>query len=112
MRTAAIGMFFTHYITLRESGLWNRNPLELSREDAAVIHFKIANELSGSVYGARLPIQRAEFPILECKRPKNLKFGLNASAILDHFTALLTPHVERRYIAQLSENRQKAFFIT
>lgn len=104
MRTAAIGMFFTHYITLREEGLWNRNPFELSREEAAVVHFKVTNEVSGSVYGARLPIKRTKFPTAECKRSEHMKFGQNASRLLDTFTKLLSPIVERRYTSQLTEN--------
>jgi hypothetical protein len=103
MRSAAIGMFFTHYITLREEGDWNRNPFELSRGDAAVIHFKVTNEVSGSIYGARLPISRMEFPTTECRRPAFVKFGHNASSLLDKFTGLLSPLVERRYISQLTE---------
>lgn len=103
MRTAAIGMFFTHYITLREQGNWNRNPYQLSRDAAAVIHFKISSEVSGSVYGSRLPIEMSTYPIEECKKPAMIKFGLNASRLLDHLTLLLYPHVERRYISQITE---------
>jgi hypothetical protein len=102
MRTAAIGMFFTHYITLREKGPWTREPVKIPRDHAAVLHYKVSSDVTGSVYGATLPIKRYKYP-LNCMRTHHLKAGINASKVLDRLTRYLVPSLERRYVSQVME---------
>lgn len=102
MRTAAIGMFFTHYITLREEGSWSREPVKIPRDHAAVLHYKVPNDITGSVYGSTLPTMRYRYS-RNCPRPHHIKAGINATKILDRLTRYLVPSLERRYISQIME---------
>ncbi len=110
MRTKAIGMFFTHYITLRENTFpnpstkepWLREPIKLPREHAAVLHYKISNEISGSIYGATLPIDLTECS-RNCLRSDHIKNGLNATKIFDRMTRYLVPTLEKRFVGELRE---------
>ena len=128
MRTAAIGMFFTHYITLRETAQsqppppysspsdrdrdrdsgtrykFNREPTQLSRRDAAVLHYRDIHNIqaSGSIFGATLPID----PLLkkrECQQVPEMKENVTAARVLDTLTKLALPYLERNYISQLTE---------
>lgn len=126
MRTAAIGMFFTHYITLRETPFvppdrersrdsskegqggrvlhYNREPTQLSRREAAVLHFKDIHNLeaSGSIFGASLPID----PLMktrECRLVPEMKENVTAAQMLDTLTKLALPYLERNYVSQLTE---------
>ena len=132
MRTAAIGMFFTHYITLREqppvggaldsnsgsvsvsvSGArqqqqqqqqYNREPTQLSRRDAAVLHFKDIHNLeaSGSIFGATLPVDPS-LKRRECQLVPERKENVTAAWVLDSLTKLALPYLESRYVSQLTE---------
>jgi hypothetical protein len=102
MRTDAIGMFFTHYITLREKGEWAREPVKIPRDHAAVLHYKIPNDITGSVYGSTLPNLRYKYS-RNCPRPDHVKGGINATKVLDRLTRYLIPSLERRYLSQIME---------
>lgn len=112
MRTAAIGMFFTHYITLREQppvgspfAQFNREPTQLSRRDAAVLHYKDIHNLeaSGSVFGATLPVDGQRLKASECRNTPEMKENVTATAVLESLTRLALPYLERNYISQLTE---------
>ena len=51
MRTSVVRMFLVHYITQLEKGLEDYGPLELDPVDAAVLHYKEAEETAGDLYG-------------------------------------------------------------
>jgi hypothetical protein len=112
MRTAAIGMFFTHYITLRESppvdsGFrnYNREPTQLTRRDAAVLHYKDIHNLeaSGSIFGATLPVDGLHVKTVECRHIPDLKENVTAAVVLESLTKLALPYLERNYVSQLTE---------
>jgi hypothetical protein len=109
MRTAAIGMYFTHYITLREQPPtyaafkhYNREPTQLSRRDAAVLHYKDINQASGSVFGTTLPLNPRSKEI-ECGLIPAMDGNITAARVLDSLTKLALPYLERNYISQLTE---------
>lgn len=112
MRTAAIGMFFTHYITLREQpplgssfSHYNREPTQLPRKDAAVLHYKDIHNLeaSGSIFGATLPIDGQKLKSMECNLVPDMKENTTAARVLDSLTKLALPYLERNYVSQLTE---------
>lgn len=79
-----------------------REPVKLGRDHAAVLHYKLDNDITGSIYGSTLPVIKYLYP-RNCLRPDHIKNGLNATKILDRFTRFLVPHIEKRYISEIME---------
>jgi len=101
MRTDAVGMFFVHYITLKEiqhprqGQRWDPIPYSLSIDAAAMLHYKTVPEVSGSIYGAYLPIEMGSAP-KEC-RLRYDPLSVNGSVYRRKMTSAIMPYLEREY---------------
>ena len=109
MRTDAVGMFFVHYITLRERMLRQSKgdgrrirdpdldpaPYSLPVDAAAMLHYKTVPEVSGSIYGAYLPINLGGTP-KECYI-RNDPLSLNGTIYRRKMTVAILPYLEREY---------------
>lgn len=65
MRTAGVGMFFIHYVSLFESGEWNRgennHAVTLPLTHLSMLHYKYPSSLSQSILEEFLPLSPASF---------------------------------------------------
>jgi len=95
MRTDAVGMFSTHYVTLVEKGPWDSGPYILSMDDAAILHYKLAPETSGSIYGAYLPFKVGEVP-RDCTTYSPAS-NRNETFVRRRLTSFIIPSLEREY---------------
>eukprot|EP01041_Mallomonas_annulata_P002579 gene2579-5041_t len=95
MRSEAVGMFFVHYMTLRESGNWDREARELSHQEGAVLHYKTPPEVSGNIFGGYLPLDVQGIP-KDCHY-RDSKIAMNGTVFRRKMTSLIIPYVEINY---------------
>ena len=103
MRTDAVGMYNVHYVTLMEKGAWNPNPLAMPLEAAAMLHYKLAPESSGSIYGASLPFRLGALPH-DCK----LFPDRNSTLVRRRLSNFIIPLLEREYARRMGLTSLKA----
>lgn len=108
MRTDAVGMFFVHYITLREPGEWDREAHQLDYFEGAVLHYKTLQEDSGSIFGAYLPFEKGAVP-QDCRLKKKhiLAMNVNATILRKRLTSAIVPYLEKNYISRMNRRDNK-----
>ena len=99
MRTEAIGMFYVHYITLREEGSWNYSAFVLPYSVGAMLHYRLPPELSGSISGALLPMHPSGKP-LECLRRQDDQLSVEGAMVLRKMSRALLPLLRDAYVAR------------
>jgi hypothetical protein len=97
MKTSAIGMFFVHYITLRESADYHWDAYDLPRHLGAVLHYKEASTYMGNIYGAELPLEKMPFNKYDCRRNRQDVDLQSSLKQLNKFTLPLVPYLEYLY---------------
>ena len=102
MRTAAVGMFFVHYVIFKEAGSWDSDPIILNISHAAVLHYKMSPENAGTIFGTRIPYAPGDKP-RDCRRYDAQSIAnVNASRYRRRMTRSVRKALEERYLARIT----------
>ena len=103
MKTEAVGMFYVHYLTLIEDGGWNMSAYVLPYSEAALLHYKLSQEYSGSISGSILPLDLGKTPF-SCKGRMTDSYNLEGNLVHQTMSRPLVPLLRNAYRARLLQS--------